>query len=60
MKVKLERSVNYLIYTDLSIEEISDICGFSSASYFRKNFYKAYKMTPREMRKSGVNDPADL
>ena len=56
MKVKLERALNYILTTDLSIEEISTICDFSSASYFRKNFYKAYQKTPREMRKSNIMD----
>lgn len=54
MNVKLERAVNYLISTDKSIEEISQICGFSSSSYFRKNFYKMYNVTPREMRKNYI------
>ena len=54
MQVKLERALNYILSTDLPIEEISSICGFSSSSYFRKNFYSAYKKTPREMRKSDI------
>lgn len=54
MQVKLERALNYILTTDLPIEEISYICDFSSPSYFRKNFYKAYQKTPREMRKSDI------
>ena len=56
MKVKLERALNYILTTDLSMEEISTLCHFSSPSYFRKNFCKAYQKTPSEMRKSNVMD----
>lgn len=55
LKVKLESAVNYLISTDIPIEEISDLCDFSSSSYFRKVFYKAYKTTPSAMRKEKKN-----
>lgn len=50
--VRLERAVNYLISTDIPIEEISDLCGFSSSSYFRKNLYKIYQKTPSQIRKN--------
>lgn len=56
MQVKLERALNYILTTDLPIEEISAMCDFSSPSYFRKNFYKAYQKTPREMRKSNITN----
>ena len=51
--VKLERAVNYLVSTDIPIEEISDLCGFSSSSYFRKKLFSVYKKTPTEIRRSG-------
>lgn len=51
--VKLERAVNYLISTDIPIEEISGLCGFSSSSYFRKKLYGIYKKTPSQIRKNG-------
>ena len=54
LQAKLERALNYILTTDLPIEEISSLCNFSSPSYFRKNFYKAYHKTPREMRKSNI------
>jgi len=55
LKVKLESAVNYLVSTDIPIEEICDLCNFSSSSYFRKVFYKAYKTTPSAMRKESKN-----
>ena len=53
LHVKLERAVNYLISTDIPIEEISDLCAFSSSSYFRKKLYSIYKKTPSQIRKNG-------
>lgn len=52
LSAKLEQAMYYLTTTDMSIERISAICGFSSSSYFRKNFYKQYGKTPREARKT--------
>lgn len=54
MRVKLEKALNYLVSTDVPIETISEICGFSSSSYFRKQFIKMYKKTPSEMRKGSI------
>lgn len=53
LRVKLERAVNYLVSTDIPIEEISDLCGFSSSSYFRKKLFSVYKKTPTEIRSGG-------
>ena len=51
LNAKLEQAMHYLITTDIPIEEISDRCGFSSSSYFRKKFTKKYNCSPREARK---------
>ena len=51
MRVKLEMAYTYLTTTDIPIEEISNICGFSSSSYFRKNFKKVYEKSPGLVRK---------
>ncbi|MBO7303051.1 MAG: helix-turn-helix transcriptional regulator [Clostridia bacterium] len=50
--LKLENAYNNLRTTNLSVEEISDLCGFSSTSYFRKLFWNKYKMTPSAVRKN--------
>ena len=48
--VRLEEAFHYLTSTDMPIEQISDVCGFSSSSYFRKKFYAMYGKTPSKIR----------
>lgn len=47
----LDKAKDILITTDNSVENISDLLQFSSASYFRKKFKQYFNMTPGEMRK---------
>jgi LacI family transcriptional regulator len=47
---KLERARNLLTATSLSINEISQICGYPSLQYFYSVFKKGYDMTPKEHR----------
>lgn len=46
-----EKARDLLITTDRSVEEISDMLGFSSTSYFRKALHRHFGMTPSEIRK---------
>lgn len=46
----LERAKDILISSGSSVEYISDILEFSSASYFRKKFKNRFGITPKEMR----------
>lgn len=41
----------FLIETDMSMAEIADELGFSSAKYFSEIFKKAYEISPREFKK---------
>ncbi len=50
-KILLEKAKKLIVTTDKSIEYISDLMHFSSASYFRKKFRVMFNMSPREMRK---------
>lgn len=50
-RLLLEKAKDGLITTDMSIEHISDLLQFSSASYFRKKFKRYFNMAPKEMRK---------
>lgn len=47
---KLEHAVILLKTSNLSIDEISDECGFKYRSYFDRRFKLHYGMTPREYR----------
>lgn len=47
---RLNKSIHYLKHTHLSILEISQLCGFSSPSYFTSIFKKEYGTLPKEMR----------
>ena len=47
---KIARAKNLLEQTDLSIQEISDICGYPSVQYFYSVFKKEFEMTPKEFR----------
>ena len=54
LNVKLAKALNYIVSTDIPIEKISELCNFSSPSFFRKNFCKRYNISPREMRKNSM------
>jgi len=47
---RIKEAKRLLVYTDLSIGEIADRCGFSDQSYFSKVFYKHISISPREFR----------
>ncbi|MBQ3259340.1 MAG: PocR ligand-binding domain-containing protein [Clostridia bacterium] len=53
-KKRVEKSVDLLTRTNLSVEEISQICGFSSASYYTKVFKQQMGITPLKFKKSHV------
>lgn len=50
-KLRVEKSMELLLHTDLSIEEISQRVGFSSASYYSKNFKKLLGSSPLRYKK---------
>lgn len=49
-----EKAIGLLTTTNKSVQEISDVVGFSSASYFRKILRKQTGKTPLEVRKEAV------
>ncbi|MBE6846097.1 MAG: helix-turn-helix domain-containing protein [Ruminococcus sp.] len=48
---RIEYAKELLVYTNKSVEEISDACGFSDQSYFSRQFKKAENMTCLAYRK---------
>lgn len=51
-RIIAEKAYDLLVTTDRSVEEISELLGFSSTSYFRKSLRRHFDMTPREIRKT--------
>ena len=49
---RIEKSIELLTYTDLSVEEISQPVGFSSAAYYSANFKKLKGVSPLKYRKN--------
>ena len=47
---KLEKARSLLVSTTLSINEISQMCGYPSLQYFYSVFKKEYDVTPKEYR----------
>lgn len=49
-RVRLERAKNLLIQTDMSIEKIAGVCGFSNATRLGVAFNRVFGTTPRAYR----------
>jgi AraC-like DNA-binding protein len=49
--IRLEQGMKLLLGTNLSIDEIAEACGFSSANYFIKVYKKVLHTTPGEYRR---------
>ena len=47
---KLEKARSLLVSTSLSINEISQMCGYPSLQYFYSVFRKEYDSTPKDYR----------
>ncbi len=47
---RLRKAVELLTSTNMTIEEISNECGFYTPNYFMGNFFHEYKRTPAEYR----------
>ncbi len=50
-RLLLERAVNYLLYSSLSITEIAFKCGYKNQASFNKAFKKQFSCTPTQVRK---------
>ena len=52
LKVKCKKGAELLLTTDKTVEEISALAGFSSASHFRRVLKSQTGLTPKEVRKN--------
>lgn len=51
-RVRMEKAMDYLVYTDVAISEIGKLIGISNAAHFATLFKKRTNQTPREFRKN--------
>lgn len=49
-RYRLQKAINYLVNTNLSVTEIAYKCGFASSSYFIVKLKKMYNKTAKEIR----------
>jgi len=56
MRKRFQKSVMFLVETDLPIEEIAYNVGYENLSYFYRQFKERYGMTPRQYRIKHKND----
>lgn len=54
-KVRMEKSQELLLNTNMKIADISHAVGYPNASYFCKSFQKLYGTTPERFRQRGHN-----
>lgn len=51
-QLRLKEAARLLIQTDISIQDIAYMTGFSDSNYFSSSFKKHYHLTPRQYRKA--------
>jgi len=51
IKLRMNKALTLLVESDLSIKEISSICGFSDDKYFSRVFKNTYGYPPSQLRK---------
>ena len=51
-KIRMQKAVNCLLHTDMQINQISELIGYSSPENFMKTFSSEYGMSPSTFRQS--------
>jgi len=51
-QLRLQKAWQYILQTDLALEEISSMCGYSCYGYFTNIFKKQYGFSPSMLRKT--------
>jgi AraC-like DNA-binding protein len=50
INIRLQKAKELIIYTNLSIGQIANLCGFDSQAYFISMFHRQFLMTPGKFR----------
>lgn len=51
INVRVDKAKEFLLKTDMTVQQVADSCGFENSSYFSEVFKKANKLSPRDFRK---------
>lgn len=54
-EMRISKSLDLLMYSNLSLQEISETVGYTDASHFIKSFINKHGVTPKEYRKAYQN-----
>ena len=54
--IRMQHAVDLLLEKRLSVEEISNMVGYSSASYFSSAFKRKYGLSPKQYQKQTLSD----
>jgi AraC-like DNA-binding protein len=52
IRIRLQKSAEFLAETDISLSEIATECGFHDSNYLTRQFRRVYNLTPRQFRKN--------
>ncbi len=53
INARMEKAKELILYTDMRIQEIAELCGYNNDSHFMRQFKKKTGMTAAEYRKNG-------
>ena len=53
-ELRLNKAISYLKFGDISVQEISDMLGYSTVSHFIKRFKERFGASPLQYRKNGL------
>ncbi|MBE6648866.1 MAG: helix-turn-helix domain-containing protein [Ruminococcaceae bacterium] len=56
LETRLTQSCPVLLFTEIPVNEISEMHGFSDANYYIRSFKKRFGKTPMQYRNDGVNE----
>ncbi len=56
LETRLTQSCPVLLFTEIPVNEISEMYGFSDANYYIRSFKKRFGKTPMQYRNDGVNE----
>lgn len=56
-RLRLERASDFLLYSGLSVQDVSQRCGFKTIQHFTRRFHQHYGQTPARYRRTSWRTP---